>query len=166
MNVWEKLKKSRLNNLRLFFSTIEKALNNFKSRLFPIKSLDKTWINIWLSISTRICTTPETTIVTKATKTKTKCKISPLKFREEFLNEIKNEGKNTNELIFREYFNYLSPSFLVKVLCEENQNKNDIIVKYINESLIDIRNSTNSKEIPDNGNPKKSNQYCWKNLRF
>ena len=166
MNVWEKLKKSRLNNLRLFFSTIEKALNNFKSRLFPIKSLDKTWINIWLSISTRICTIPETTIVTKATKTKTKCKISPLKFREEFLNEIKNEGKNINELIFREYFNYLSPSFLVKVLCEENQNKNDIIVKYINESLIDIRNSTNSKEIPGNGNPKKSNQYCWKNLRF
>ena len=155
MNVWEKLKRSILNNLQSFFSTIEKVLNNFVSRLFPIKSLDKTWINIWLSISNSIWTTPETTIVTKATKAKTKCKISPLTFREEFLNEIKNEEKNINELIFIEYFNYLSPSFLVNDLCEENQNKNNIIVKYINESLINIRNSTNSKEITDNINPKK-----------
>ena len=30
-----------LNNLGLFFSTREKVLTNFKSRLFPIKKLDK-----------------------------------------------------------------------------------------------------------------------------
>ena len=41
--------------------------------------------------------TPETAKDTKATKAKTKRKISPLKLREEFLNEIKNEGKYINE---------------------------------------------------------------------
>ena len=39
--------------------------------------------------------------------------------------------------MFREYFNYQSPSLLVKDLYEDNQNKNDIIVKYLNESVIE-----------------------------
>ena len=34
--------------------------------------------------------------------------------------------KNVNEQIFRNHFNYQSPSFLVKNLNEGNQNKNDI----------------------------------------
>ena len=38
------------------------------------------------------------------------------------------------------YFNYQPPSFLVKDLYEGNQNKNDIIVEYINDSSIDLRN--------------------------
>ena len=33
------------------------------------------------------------------------------------------------------------PSFLVKDLYEDDQNINDIIVKYLKESLIDLRNS-------------------------
>ena len=45
-------------------------------------------------------------------------------------------------------FNHQSPSFLVKYLYEDKQNKNDIIVEYLNESLTDLRNSINSKEIP------------------
>ena len=75
--------------------------------------------------------------------------------REKFLNEIKNEEKNINEQIFREYFNYQSPSLLVKDSYEDNRNKNDIIVKYLNESLIDLKNSINSKQLPENENPKK-----------
>ena len=63
--------------------------------------------------------------------------------------------KKINEQIFREYFNYQSSLFLVKDLHEANQTKNDIIVKYLNESLIDLRNSINSKKIPKNKNPKK-----------
>ena len=46
--------------------------------------------------------------------------------REEFLNKTKNEEKNVNEQIFRNHFNYQSPSFLVKNLNEADQNKNDI----------------------------------------
>ena len=65
---------------------------------------------------------------------------------EEFLNEIKNEEKNINEQIFREYFNYQSPPFLVKDLYEDNQKKNDRIVKYLSESLINLRNSIDSKK--------------------
>ena len=74
--------------------------------------------------------------------------------RKEFLNEIKHKEKK-NEQIFREYFNYQSSLFLVKDLHEANQTKNDITVKYLNESLIDLRNSINSKKIPKNQNPKK-----------
>ena len=40
---------------------------------------------------------------------------------------MKNEEKNINEQIFKEYFSYASPSFLVKDLSESNQNKNDMI---------------------------------------
>ena len=75
--------------------------------------------------------------------------------RKEFLNEIKHKEKKINEQIFREYFNYQSSLFLVKDLHEANQTKNDIIVKYLNESLIDLRNSINSKKISKNQNPKK-----------
>ena len=74
---------------------------------------------------------------------------------EEFLNKIKNEEKNVSEQIFNEFFNYPYPSFLVKDLYEGNQNKNDKIVKNINEPLINLRNSINSKEIPENKNLKK-----------
>ena len=45
--------------------------------------------------------------------------------------------------------------FLIKVLYEDNQNKKDKIVKNINESLINLRSSINSKEIPENENLKK-----------
>ena len=30
-----------------------------------------------------------------------------------------------------------------------------MIVKYLNESLIELRNNINMKKIPENGNPKK-----------
>ena len=58
------------------------------------------------------------------------------------------------------------PSFLVKDLYEDDQNKNDIIVKYLKESLIDLRNSINSKEIPENENRKKVVNIVEKILDF
>ena len=45
------------------------------------------------------------------------------------------------------FFNYHYPSSLVTGLYEENQNQNDKIVK--------LRNSINSKEIPQNENRKR-----------
>ena len=74
---------------------------------------------------------------------------------EEFLNVIKNKEKNINDRIFREYFNYESPSFLVRDLYEHNQNKTYINVKYLNESLIHLKNSISSQEIPKNENQEK-----------
>ena len=75
--------------------------------------------------------------------------MSSLKLHEEFLNKNKNEEKkNKNEQIFREQFNYQSPSFLVKDLYEGSQNKTDIIVKYLNESLIDLRHSQHVLSVP------------------
>ena len=78
--------------------------------------------------------------------------------REEFLNKIKNE-ESINEQIFREYFNEDNQK-------EDNQSKNDTIVKYLNEPLIDLRNSINSKEIPENENPKKVVNIVEKILDF
>ena len=40
-------------------------------------------------------------------------------------------------------------------ICKDNQNKNYIILKHFKESLIDLRNSCNIKEIPPNENRKK-----------
>ena len=68
--------------------------------------------------------------------------------------------------LFKEYFDYDSLSFLVKDLCESNQSKSDMIVKYLNESLIDLKNSINSKEIPENKNPKKIVNIVEKSLGF
>ena len=58
----------------------------------------------------------------------------------------------------RKYFMNFE-TFLVKVLYKDNQ-KNDKIVKNINESLINLRNSINGKNIPERENPKKNSQYC------
>ena len=70
---------------------------------------------------------------------------------EEFLNKIKNEEENINKQICKEYFGYESPSFLVRDLYESNQNKNDMIIKYLNESLIDLRKNfnINSKKVKE-----------------
>ena len=62
--------------LALLFSARENVPNSFKSRLFPIKSLDKS----------SIC--EPATEPTIATKAKTKREISSLKMREEFRNQI------------------------------------------------------------------------------
>ena len=72
-----------------------------------------------------------------------------------FLMKLKIKKKNINDQVFRQYFHYQSPSFLLQDLHEDNQNKNNIIVKYLNESLINLKNFINSKEIPDNEYPKK-----------
>ena len=56
---------------------------------------------------------------------------------------------------FTNFFNFHYPSFLGRDLYEDNQIKNEKLVKNINESLINLRNSIISKEIPENENPKK-----------
>ena len=38
---------------------------------------------------------------------------------------------------------------------EDNENKNKVFVKRLNESLINLRNSTNGKEVTENKNPNK-----------
>ena len=145
-------KNSFLNNLELLFSAREKVLNSFRSRLFPIKNLDKIPTQK-PATEPEIATEP--TKARKATEAKTESKISSLKLCEEFLNEIKNEEKNVNEQIFRDNSLFQSRSYLTKVLYDSDEIKNDKIIKNINNGLIELRNSINSKEIPENENPKK-----------
>lgn len=65
-------------------------------------------------------------------------------------------------LISNIYFGCYSPSFLVKDL--HKGNKNDTIIKYIDESLIELRNSINNKKILKMKFLKmkiqKKSQYC------
>ena len=75
--------------MRLLFHAREKVLNNFKSRLFPIKNLDK--------ISIRE-STPQPT--PELAKKQTNHKNSKLKLRHELLNEIIVDKKNVNDEIF------------------------------------------------------------------
>ena len=99
-------------------------------------------------------------------KAKTKCKISPLKLHENFFKEIKNEEKNINEQMFNEFFSCHSPSFLVKDLYEDNREKNDKIVKNINELFSNLENFINSKEIAENEDPTKIVNIVEKILDF
>ena len=62
-------------------------------------------------------------------KIKIKHKISPLKLGGKFWNEIKNEETNIHEQIFNESLSYHSPSFSIKDLYENDQDKNYKIVK-------------------------------------
>ena len=62
-------------------------------------------------------------------KIKIKHKISPLKLGEKFWNEIKNEETHIHEQIFNESLSYHSPSFSIKDLYENDQDKNYKIVK-------------------------------------
>lgn len=48
-----------------------------------------------------------------------------------------------------------SSIILIKDLYEKNQINSHRIVKDLNESLVDLRNSVNGKEIPKNENPNK-----------
>ena len=75
--------------------------------------------------------------------------------REEFLNKTINEEKNINEQIFRNYLLYQTPSYLTKVLYDRDEIKNNEIIKNINNGMIELRNSINSKEILENENPEK-----------
>ena len=87
-----------------------------------------------------------------------------IKLNEEFLNEIENEEKNIYQQIFKEYFKYHSPLFLVKDLHKNIQN--DKIVKYINKLLIHLRKSIIRKKIPKYENPKKVVNIVEKILNF
>ena len=82
------------------------------------------------------------------------------------LDEIKNEEKKINSQIFKEYFHYQSSSFLTKDLCEDNQIKDDRIVKDLNDSLIDLRNSVNRKKILENINSDKKIDFSKKNTQL
>ena len=116
-------KKAFLNNLRLLFSTREKVLNSFKSRLFPIKHLDK--------IRT-LEPTPEKAAKSAAEETPTKHRTSKLKLQQEFMNEIIADKKDINNGILLNYFKYQNPLFLVKDLISAKQNKNEKLVNNIN----------------------------------
>ena len=106
-------KRSFLNNIRLIFSTSEKILNNFRSKIFPIKNTlseqapepqPKLALEPAPEPAPEPASEPAPELATepipettpeekKATKAKTERKTSPLKLRKEFSNNIKNEEK-------------------------------------------------------------------------
>ena len=82
------------NIVLLSFSVREKVLNNIKSRLFPIKNLDK--------IPTR---DPAPELAIEPTKHRN----SKLKLQQEFINEVIAGEKDMNDEIFWNYFRYENP---------------------------------------------------------
>ena len=71
------------------------------------------------------------------------------------MSEIIAGKKDINNKIFLNYFKYQNPLFLVKDLISTEQDRNEKLVNNINDGLIDLRNSVNRKEIPENKNPEK-----------
>ena len=88
----------------MLFTVREKVLNNFKSRLFPIKNQEPE-----LELQSEPESEPERNL---------KYRKLSLNSHKEFLNEIVNEEKNLN---------IKTPSSLVKDLLKVEKNKNDKI---------------------------------------
>ena len=82
------------------------------------------------------------------------------------MNETIANEKDINEEIFWNYFKYQNPSFLAKDLITAMQPKNERLVKYFNNGLIDLRNAIIRKEIPENENPIKIVDIVDKILDF
>ena len=61
---------------------------------------------------------------------------------------------------------YQTPSYLVESLYDCNKIRNEEIIKHINNGLIELRNSINKKEIPENENPNKIVDTVEKILDF
>ena len=133
----------------MLFSTREKVLKSFKSRLFPRKNFDK--------IPTpEPAAEPTPEVATEPTEaTPTKHMKSRLKFHQEFMNEIIADQKDEKNEIFLDYFMYQNPLLLVKDLIGAKQNKNEKLVNNIKNGLTDLRRDINRKEILENRNPKK-----------
>ena len=72
----------------------------FIGRNDAIKFVDDYGLMILEAISKAVEEEPKP----EPTKSKTKHKKSPLELHEKFINEIKNDEKNINEQIFKEYF--------------------------------------------------------------
>ena len=72
---------------------------------------------------------------------------------EKFSNGNKTEETKRNNQVFKKKFYYWPQSFLKKDLHKNNKIKNCKITKYINDSLIDLRNHFGSKEITENEIP-------------
>ena len=64
------------------------------------------------------------------------------------MNKIEN-GEIRNG-IFRKYFWYQHPSYLVKDWYKINEAKNELIVNQVNDVLIDLINAVDRKNITEN----------------
>ena len=126
-------KKSILNNIRLFFPTIEKVLNNFKSSTFKIINQDKT-----LAPALALAPAPEPP-PKAAHKLARECKISSLKLSQEFLNNIEDNKNNIDDEMIANYYGYPNPS-LFRSFFKFEEEKNSKIVNNVTNSLIDLGN--------------------------
>ena len=73
----------------------------------------------------------------------------------DFWDKIANDGTNINTEILNKYFKHQNPTFLLKDLHKANKSKDEKIVNHVNDALIDLRNTVNRKELPENKNPDK-----------
>lgn len=126
--------------------TREKARNNLKRKISPIKNLDKTPTpepTLETIAEPTSETTPKTTLnstafdtskPTKPQTKKSKQKMSPLS--KYFVNEIANDDNGIDNEIFKQDFGHLNPSFLAKNLLKTNQAENKPMLNQANYVLI------------------------------
>ena len=82
------------------------------------------------------------------------------------MHKVPNNATNKKIERFNEYFKCHDPSFLVKDSHNANETRNVKIVNYAHNALIDIRNTINKKETPENENPDKAVNIVEKILAF
>ena len=152
-----------LENVRVLLEVREIVLNSFKSNLFPLEEItpDPTPD---LTTDLPVFYTPKQT---REQSSISKIKISPFKLSENFIDEIRDEEKYINNEIFKAYFEYQNPLFLVKDLLKANQVKNNQVENQASYSINETRrNAVIRKEIPENENPSKIISIVEKIINF
>lgn len=74
--------------------------------------------------------------------------------------KLKTKKKYLNKQIFRQYFEYQYSSSLAEHLHVDN-----LIARYVNDTLTDLRNTVIRKEIPGNENLREIVSIVQKNPR-
>ena len=143
--------EKKLNNLGLLFSAKKNVLNNFKSRLFPTKKIEK--------IPTREPTVDLATRPIKDMRSKSK-------LQQEFMNEIIANENDLNDKILWNYFNYQNPFNLAKDLIGATQAKKEQLLDNVNNEMIGLRNAIFRKQISENENRNKIVEIVKKVLDF
>ena len=130
--VW---KKNFSKLCKITFNARKKVLNDFKSRIFPIKNQNE-------------ISTPEPTSKPKSKPTKKQAK----KHLPKFLDEIVNYERNINNKVFNDFFKYHNPSLLLKYFHNFNETEKEKMVQHVNNEFIDLRNVVIRRKNPKNEN--------------
>ena len=132
-----------INNLEKYLNTYNKIIDSLNNNLFP-----KINVNCETHCFERPHhETPHSEIICPEAP-QPRHKIVQLKLWKQFVNTIVYDEKNISNEIFRNYFKYQNPLFLLKD--SDNSNRKEQILNNISDLITDLQNGITMGVIPKN----------------